>query len=421
MSAHSEFPASGARRLIQCPGSFRLTRELSGRGVQLARTSVYAAQGTAAHRLAEELLAHRGDKKAQAELLVDMDQPIEVEGHIIIPDQDFLDHVQTYTDYIETLEAFDYELKFEQRVSPTLPWVLRLAKPPVELFGTADCFGVHRQAGDIVVVDLKFGAGVTVNVTENPQLLYYALGVITPIVMAQTIKDSTPVELVVIQPRVVGGHEPKVFNTCIGDVIAWGNDVLKPAVERVFKPNARLEPGDWCQFCPAIAHCPELQRRAKEKARALFDDGSFEHDPSGALTVLSERSLGDDLLLAASLEPWIEALKEEATRRLSKGVPVPWHKLVQKRAIRKWTDEDAAVAIAASHGYDITKVEALSPAQAEKKAPRVDFKPFYEKVSSGVTVAHDSDPRPAVSLLTAKAVFDDDVLDNERQKRIARQ
>jgi hypothetical protein len=406
--AHSEFPASGAKRLMACPGSLRLTRELAERGALVDRTSVYAAEGTVAHRLAEELLAHRGDEEGQA-LVADgyINQPIIEAGHTVIFDEDMLDHVLTYVRYVETLEAFDYNLEFEQRVSPTLPWTITADVPPLDLFGTADCCGVSRKHGDIVVVDLKFGSGVKVEVFENPQLMYYALGVVSKL-WSFLLDRKVPVELVVIQPRVAGGHEPKIFNTTAGDIIDWGNDVFRPAVERALLPNAKLDPGEWCQFCPAHAHCPELQRLAKAKTVALFDDGAFEDDPKGALAALSDRSLGDDLLLVAKLEGWVEALCEEAFRRLSNGIAVPWHKLVEKRAIRKWTDEESAINAAAAHGYDITETVALSPARAEKLAPRVDFAPFYEKKSSGLTLAHESDSRPRIH-----------VLDSDQQKRIA--
>ena len=114
---------------------------------------------------------------------------------------------------------------------------------------------------------------------------------------------------------------------------------------------------------------------------------------------LSRRALSDDLRLAATLEPWIEALREEALARLCHGEIVPEHKLVAKRAIRKWIDDaaaQAAVVAAAKANEKITKVEVMSPAQAEKEAPGVDLSPYWTKQSSGVTLAHESDPRPAV-------------------------
>ena len=52
--AHSEFPASSAKRLIACPGSFRLSKQQPP-GVR--RSSIYSAEGTAAHEICEEMLA----------------------------------------------------------------------------------------------------------------------------------------------------------------------------------------------------------------------------------------------------------------------------------------------------------------------------------------------------------------------------
>jgi RecB family exonuclease len=398
MKSHSEFGASSAKRLIECPGSLRLTRALAARGELVDKPSVYAAQGTAAHALAENLLALRNDPVARQHMVdTVLDHQVEEDGHQVLIDADFIDHVQTYVKYIETLEAFDYDLHFEQRVSPTLPWDRQGEKPPIDLFGTADCCGVNRKAGDIVVVDLKFGSGVKVDVFANPQLLYYALGVIsmmtTKLPPAPVNSIHTPVELVVVQPRVIGGHEPKLFNTTVGDIIQWGDDVLRPAVERALKASAPLNAGEHCKWCPAIVSCPELDRLGKDKVKALFSDGMFEDDPKGAVSVLGRRALADDLLLAATLEPWIEALREEAIRRMERGEPVPWHKLVAKRAIRKWIDEAAVIKAV---GKDIlAPPTALSPAQAEKKISHVDLSPYWVKQSSGNTIAHESDPRPA--------------------------
>ena len=82
MKAHSEFNATSAARLIACPGSFRLTRELKAEGRGPDRPSVYAAQGTVAHKIAEELLAHRGDKLAQANIRGGyMLDEIDADGH----------------------------------------------------------------------------------------------------------------------------------------------------------------------------------------------------------------------------------------------------------------------------------------------------------------------------------------------------
>jgi Protein of unknown function (DUF2800) len=391
MKTHSTFSASSSARLIACPGSFRLTRELIEAGQYVDRPSVYAVQGTVAHTVAEELLHHRHDPAGQAAIKAHyLDNPIVVDGHVVIPDADYLDHVETYTRYIETLESFDYDLHFESRVSPDLPWTMRGEKPPFDLYGTADCYGTRRRGGDdIVVVDLKFGSGVKVDVWQNSQLLYYALGVVSGLDREfMPPLDETLVELVVIQPRIIGGHEPKLFNTTVGEIIAWGRDVLRPAVDACLDPLATLTAGDHCKFCPAKLVCPELRDLANQKIREFFDDGY-------PMKAFPPDKLSDDLLATVPLEMWIEAIREEGTKRLTAGEAVPGHKLVAKRAIRKWTDPKAAVALAAKHGVNIVD-GVMTPAQAEKACPPANFKPYYDKQSSGVVLAHESDPRPAV-------------------------
>jgi hypothetical protein len=75
---------------------------------------------------------------------------------------------------------------------------------------------------------------------------------------------------------------------------------------------------------------------------------------------------------------------------------------VAKRATRKWTDEEEATMRLLSYGLleeEITKVELISPAQAEKVLKRSKLAlpdDLVTAVSSGSTLAPEDDPRPAV-------------------------
>jgi hypothetical protein len=82
------------------------------------------------------------------------------------------------------------------------------------------------------------------------------------------------------------------------------------------------------------------------------------------------------------------------------GKPVPGWKLVNKRAMRQWVDEDKAVAFLSSAGVEAwAEPKAISPAVAEKALKKAKIElpaDLVVAVSSGSTLAPESDPRPAV-------------------------
>ena len=102
------------------------------------------------------------------------------------------------------------------------------------------------------------------------------------------------------------------------------------------------------------------------------------------------------------LEQWITDLRALAHQVLEAGKPVPGYKLVAKRAIRQWGDEDQALVAMMNEGIpeeELTTVKVISPAQAEKVLKKHGKQlPANQvvAVSSGSTLAEESDPRPAV-------------------------
>jgi hypothetical protein len=116
---------------------------------------------------------------------------------------------------------------------------------------------------------------------------------------------------------------------------------------------------------------------------------------------LNASQLGEMLQRADVLEDWIRDLRGLALQVLESGNPVPGFKLVQKRATRKWVDEETAKAALAAllPITEVTETSLISPAQAEKKLKKLNLglpEGQVVSVSSGTTLAPESDPRPAV-------------------------
>jgi len=360
--AHSKIGASSMYRWSSCPGSVKLAAQFP------SISSVYALEGTKAHELAATLLQGVG-------------------GTIQDVSEEMYDAVQVYIEEVNRAVAAckDWkkgDLLIEHRFD--------LSQIHQGLFGTADCVIFDRSAKTLRVYDYKHGAGIAVDVENNDQLKYYALGAL----ITTDYKPET-VELVIVQPRCPheGGIVRKwAFPTI--DLIDFSSD-LKAFAVATEDPNAVLKAGEHCQFCPAAPMCPELNKQALEAAKNEFKP-EFSYSPE---------KLAEILTWIPTFTQWIKNLNEFAYREAQHGRIPPGFKLVAKRANRKWMDEgDAELQLnALGYGNDkILEIPALkSPAQIEKiiggKTAKEIISQLVVQESSGLTLAPESDRRQAVT------------------------
>ena len=104
----------------------------------------------------------------------------------------------------------------------------------------------------------------------------------------------------------------------------------------------------------------------------------------------SPEGLARALSVVPILKTWASAIEDAAETAAQAGLSIPGYKLVDKRAMRKWADEEALLAWAATQGLELREPKTLSPAQAEKvvkaklKAAGVaEMAAFVIKESSG--------------------------------------
>ncbi len=175
-NVHSKLGASSASMWMNCPGSVRLCAGIPN------TPSKYTSLGTAAHELGERCLLdgtnahdHLGEK-------------ITADGKPHPVDVDMADAVQVYIEEIrgDIIQALDLDLSVLDGKSVLAALEKSAAIFGVEarfhlewlhpdLFGTNDAnFGVPLDV--LRVYDYKHGQGVAVEVEDNPQLKYYALG-----------------------------------------------------------------------------------------------------------------------------------------------------------------------------------------------------------------------------------------------------
>lgn len=105
------------------------------------------------------------------------------------------------------------------------------------------------------------------------------------------------------------------------------------------------------------------------------------------------------------VEDWLKALDRAAMATLSRGETLPGWKMVQRRATRKWASESETVRWLKDRGFEDEEIldsKLKSPAQIEKVVGKKQLPDdLVTKQSSGVTLAPEHDPRPAVASLAS--------------------
>jgi len=182
------------------------------------------------------------------------------------------------------------------------------------------------------------------------------------------------------------------------DLLEWTAD-LRRAARATEAPDAPVNAGEWCTFCPAAGTCPALRDKALESAMADFAGAVIKvpADPG----VLTPEQMARLLDASDLIDKWLAAVRAHALHLAESGGTVPGYKLVDKRATRKWRDDGAAPQLLSGLGLDQDDIfdrKLRSPAQVEKLLPkekRGDLAALVVKESSGVNLVRDDDARPS--------------------------
>jgi hypothetical protein len=252
------------------------------------------------------------------------------------------------------------------------------------VFGSTDLIG--RLGNRAVVLDWKFGDGVMVEVEENPQLMFYAAAAMRTPEAQWAFDGVTEIECVIVQPP-----EVRRWVTTPARIAQFELELVQ-AVKESAKPDAKLAVGDHCRWCAARPVCPKMTGAAD---RAL----------EATILAIDAPTIAAYLKNADMLEDWITDLRALALQLLESGVKLPDYKLVAKRAVRSWTDDDKAKGALLALGLtesEVVEVSVVSPAKAEKalkKRKQALPDDLVVAISSGNTLASADDKRPEVMLL----------------------
>ncbi len=351
---------STAKRVINCPGSVALCAKMPPKP-----SSKYADEGTLLHNVMDLILTTNQTPESFAGM--------EYEG--IKLTQELIDE-KVYPalralDDIDPNKEMEYATETRVGFGDFLPSV----------FGSTDLLG--RIGKRAFILDWKFGSGVPVPADDNPQLMFYAAAAMRTPEVQWVFDECDEIECIIVQPPSV-----KRWVTTTKRIKAFEQE-LAMAVKVSQMPDAPLNTGEHCRWCAAKPTCPKMTGAVDRAVHAQLD-------------ILNVAQISSYLKQADMLEQWITDLRALAHQVLEAGKPVPGYKLVAKRAIRQWGDEDQALVAMLNEGIpeeELTTVKVISPAQAEKVLKKHGKQlPANQvvAVSSGSTLAEESDPRPAV-------------------------
>lgn len=392
---HARLGPSAAHRWINCPASIRLVEQLEVSGTVIDTSSNYAAEGTAAHTIAEicasltfgqitkemaeaAFAAWRGSN-AEAKWLGDRDI------------HEVLDEMIAYAShYVETIQQF--------RESTSAMHLELKVDPGVEsVWGTGDCVLIGPKW--VTIIDYKYGEGVKVFAPDNEQLMFYALGAVE----ADLLGSATHIRMVICQPRL---DHVSIWEIEIAQLLKWREEVARPAAALALSDDAPFGPSEKaCQFCPVRGHC-KVQMQ-------WIADRDFGED----LEVMTNEDYAEALAMLPAVRAWAAAVEEIALKKVySDGETIPGWKAVVSGGTRKILDESAAIEKLVEAGYEREKivrpyVEQIRTLGDLDKVVKVGRTKVLDKVLGDLmgrtpgkpAMVREDDARPAVTANTTAA------------------
>ena len=379
---------STAAQILHCPGSVAVCKKMP----DIDTSTSYSREGTMLHAAIAQVIAENtnpedmlgftfGGVTLTEAMLEDKLKPAVAAFDVL------LDELETLHGADSTTVAIEREVTFGSYIQGA--------------FGSCDI--IARVGPRLVFLDWKFGSGVPVSVEENEQLMFYAAAALRTPALSEISKQAE-FELIIVQPA---KGEPSRWLTTPQRLKLFEKD-LKAAVKESKLPDAPLLQGKWCRWCKGQPECPLMNGAMARAVKINLDNVDI-------------TKLGLAIEQSYVLETFIEKLRALAHKVLEEGVEIPGCKLVQKRAQRKWVDELTTLTVVRgaldkvsnfmdaidtdeyeylmqSALYEDPKV--LSVAQMEKSLKKYKLEiseGLVKSVSSGTTLALESDPRPSVA------------------------
>jgi CRISPR/Cas system-associated exonuclease Cas4 (RecB family) len=305
MTTHAPISASKLERIILCPGSYLLEKDLPN------PTNAAAQRGTDIHELADMMWN---------EMAIDYNEF----------DTEMVQIAIDYVTYLKKASAAARFIFLELDLTP------HLSRIHPDLGGTADAVFVIDNA--LHVVDLKTGR-IKVDPNNNKQLMMYALGAL----MMCIKKDIrvTHIYLHIFQPH----------NNCPPYYVSF-DDMEKFEEELIIIAKMANEPtapkiagAKQCKYCRAKAICPSIKDAAVKAAQIDFEK--------------TTKPMHELLDKAELCKVWADAVQDAAKQYLGNGGEIQGWSLQAGRKMTKWNPEF-------KHDWPAEAYELKTPAAVKK-------------------------------------------------------
>jgi len=350
-------------------------------------SSDYAKEGSLAHEIAElklrkQFIEPMGSRKFNSSLKKLQENTLYKE--------EMLKYTDTYMDYISQVVH-----SYASRPYVVVEKKLDYSKYAPDGFGTGDAIIIGGNT--LYVIDLKYGQGVAVSATENPQMMLYALGAYEEYSLLYSI---TTVKMTVVQPRRDSISE---YEMPIQALLEWGESI-KPIAKKAFDGVGECVPGAYCSdgFCRAKAIC---------RKRADFNLG-LEQYKQMKPPLISNEEVGEILVRAQNLAAWAKNIAEYALSECLKGNDILGWKIVHGRGDRKFTNQDEAFKLLTTNGYDETMLYERKPLTLPAIETLLGKSKFNELLSEKIvqppgkpTLVPLSDKRESITRVSAEDDF----------------
>ena len=359
--AHAELSASSAHRWIACPASVQASRGIPD------SSSPAAAEGTAAHELAERCL-------------LTSSQPHDFLGETFngyLVSKEMADGVQGYVDFCRALPQRRSYIEHRLDFSMWVP----------DGFGTADFVSIRE--GEAWVVDLKFGRNIVY--ADCDQLKVYALGVISAFGFDAQIDI---VNMTIVQPRL---HHTDTHTMRVTELLKWAKNVLQPAATAALGDSPKYKVGEsQCRFCKAAPTCRAIANHNMKLLEAAIDEPVTPPTPE----TLSVEEISKLLPELGLIKSWCDKVSAHASELARDGQEIAGYKLVESRTNRRWSDDQEAIRVMQRLTNEpVYSAKPISPTQAIGLlgAKCDDVNSIIVKPAGKPTLVPVSDKRQALS------------------------
>lgn len=390
---HALLSASSSHRWLNCTASPRYEAEFPDE-----EKSVYAAEGTLAHRICELSAQYNFNLITKRKLTSQLKKCREDE----LFQEEMIKTGEFYAQYLyEKSHTFSAKPYTVQEVK------VDFSEYVPDGFGTCDCVMIGDDT--LHITDYKHGKGVEVSAKNNSQMRLYALGALKQYsaIFGDSIKK---VSMAIVQPRITEDVSEEVLT--VEELLQWGENI-KPIAMKAYSGFGEFRCGTWCRFCKGKAVC----RARSENATALEDfkdctiggkmtDAeklSYEEAESlGAEVpnILSDTEVADLLIRGADLVAWYNDLQEYALGAILNGKVIPGFKVVEGRSNRAFKDADAAMELIKAAGYEEAVLYERKAKTLSQLETMIGKKQFAEIVGSEIikpqgkpTLVPESDKR----------------------------